>query len=295
MLMNDSRRMISENFRPAKVRNHQPIETTIMTTKTIEFANPKELITAGGSPWASPRKSTFADLVLKPEYRNRTLRFPVGSTTVRVLPPLAGSTRDWMLGGHVLKYSGGQHLHGRSLEPSCPSVFDLAYRWCVKHQPESLYSRHSPQGYKLLADPVSVFGVLLEVPDRCTVTAKWVVAGAYDGSRGGVAAFGHLAWKAFQEKDENGKLIADPSNPETCPHLVVERVQPKGAKYPSYSLRLRRSPSPIGDWVSRMEPAELEILRPLEEVVHVPTQEEEWKLLEHVMPPELVARIRSES
>jgi hypothetical protein len=44
-----------------------------------------------------------------------------------------------------------------------------------------------------------------------------------------------------------------------------------------------------------MEPAELEILRPLEEVVHVPTQEEEWKLLEHVMPPELVARIRSES
>ncbi len=41
--------------------------------------------------------------------------------------------------------------------------------------------------------------------------------------------------------------------------------------------------------------AELEVLRPLEDVVHVPTPDEEWKLLENVMPPELVARVRSES
>jgi hypothetical protein len=44
-----------------------------------------------------------------------------------------------------------------------------------------------------------------------------------------------------------------------------------------------------------MEAAELEVLRPLEEVVHTPTPDEEWKLLENVMPPELVARVRSES
>jgi hypothetical protein len=44
-----------------------------------------------------------------------------------------------------------------------------------------------------------------------------------------------------------------------------------------------------------MEPAELEILRPLEEVVHIPPPDEEWQLLENVMPPELVARVRSES
>jgi hypothetical protein len=44
-----------------------------------------------------------------------------------------------------------------------------------------------------------------------------------------------------------------------------------------------------------MEAAELEVLRPLEEVVHVPTPDEEWKLLGNVIPPELVARIRAES
>ncbi len=102
-------------------------------------------------------------------------------------------------------------------------------------------------------------------------------------------------WKVFQEKDEAGKLIANPADQETCPHLVVERVQPKGARYPSYSLRLGRSPSPVGDWLSRTEPVELEMLRPLEEVVHIPTPEEEWKLLETVVPPALVFKIRDES
>lgn len=266
-----------------------------MTTKTIEFASPKDLVAAPGSPWDRPRSPSFADFVLKPEYRNRIHRFPVGITTVRVLPPLAGSTRDWLLGCQVLKYSGGQHLHGRTLAPDHRSVFDVAYRWCLKHRPESLYSKQNPQGYRLLADPVSVFGMLVETPDARMVVARWAVAGAYDGGRGGVAGLGHLVWKVFQEKDENGRFIADPSDPETCPHLVVERVQPKGARYPSYSLRLGRSPSPIGDWLARMEPAELEVLRPLEEVVHIPTPDEEWQLLENVMPPELVARVRSES
>jgi hypothetical protein len=144
----------------------------------------------------------------------------------------------------------------------------------------------------LLADPASVFALLVETPDSRSVVAKWVVAGAYDASRGGVAGLGHLAWKVFQEKDEAGKLIADPSDPETCPHLMVDRAQPKGARYPSYSLRLGRSPSPIGDWLARMDPAELEILHPLEEVIHIPTREEEWKLLEKVMPEELVRQIR---
>ena len=266
-----------------------------MTTKTIEFASPKDLIAAPGSPWERPRSQQFADLVLKPEYRDRMHRFPVAATSVRVLPPLAGSTQEWLLGGQALKYPAGQHLHGRTLNPGHQSVFDIAYRWCRKNQPDSLYSKHCPEGFRLLADPVSVFGLLVEMPDSRAVVARWVVAGAYDGSRGGVAGLGHLVWKVFQEKDDDGKLIADPSDPETCPHLVVERVQPKGARYPSYSLRLGRSPSPIGVWLSRMEQTGLEVLRPLEEVVHIPMPEEEWKLLEHVMPPELVARIRDES
>lgn len=222
-------------------------------------------------------------------------RFPVGTTTVRVLPPLAGSTQEWLLGGQALKYPAGQHLHGRTLNPGHQSVFDIAYRWCLKNQPNSLYSKRCPQGFRLLADPISVFGLLVGMPDSRSVVARWVVAGAYDGSRGGVSGLGHLVWNVFQEKDGDGKLIADSSDPEACPNLLVERVQPKGARYPSYSLRLERSASPIGDWLSRMGETELEFLRPLEEVVHIPMPEEEWKVLENVMPPELVSRIREEN
>jgi hypothetical protein len=175
---NDSRETISESFRSAKTTNQQPVETKTMTTKYIEFASPKDLAAAPGSPWDRPRSPSYADLVLKPEYRDRIHRFQVGTTTARVLPPLAGSTRNWLLGCQVIKHSGGQHLHGRTLNPDHRSVFDLAYRWCRRHQPESLYSKQNPQGFRLLADPVSVFGLLVEVPDSRAVVARWVVAGA---------------------------------------------------------------------------------------------------------------------
>ncbi len=263
--------------------------------KTIEFASPSDLAHTTSSPWSSPTKATYLNMALKPEYRDRIHRFPEGETRVRVVPPISGSTRDWLLGCQVLKYTGGQHLHARSLKPNGSSVYDIAYRWCLKNQPDSLYSKRHPDGYRLLTDPLSICCMLVESPDSDAVTVRWLVAGAYDGSRGGVPGLGHIFWQAFQDKDEHGKLIADPADPEGCPQLTVNRVQPKGTRYPSYSLRVGRSPSPIEDWLARMESSEMEQLRPLEDVVHVPTPEEEWKLLENVLPPELISQIRADS
>jgi len=64
------------------------------------------------------------------------------------------------------------------------------------------------------------FGLMtefVEMQEKPTVAVKWVVAGAYNGCRGGVAGLGHLVWKVFQEKDEDGKMIPNPSDPQTCP------------------------------------------------------------------------------
>ncbi|MCP5542945.1 MAG: hypothetical protein H7A49_03450 [Akkermansiaceae bacterium] len=268
-----------------------------MTRKIIEFADPKNLIGPFDNQGAPPRKSSFEDLVLKPEYRDRIYRFPVGTTKVRVLPALAGSNMNWMLTGHALGHPGGRHLHPRTLAAGRSSVFDAAYRWCRENSPELLRSKSSPEGYRLLADPLAICWLLVDLPAEPGETPKTVarllVASAYAGDRGGVAGVGHLISRLFQEKDENGALIADPSKPETCPHLLVERVQATGVRYPSYSLRLGREPSPIDDWFARMEPEELEILRPLEEVIHIPAPEEEWKLLQNSIPAELVSKIRA--
>ncbi len=261
----------------------------------IEFASPSDLAHTTSSPWSSPTKAAYRNLALKPEFRDRIHRFPVGESTVRVIPPLAGSTHGWLLGCHVLKYVGGQHLHPRSLTPGALSVFDLAYRWIVKNKPELLFSKRRPDGYRLLADPLSVCGLLVEAPGTRAVTVKWLVAGAYDGSRGGVPGLGHSIWNVFQGKDKAGKLIADPGDLANCPDLVVNRVQPKGARYPSYSLQLGHTPAPISEWLDRMDPSELDLMRPLENVVHIPGAEEEWELLKNVLPPELVAKIRADS
>ena len=270
-----------------------------MTPRTIQFSNSQSVIAAAGSPWASPHRSSFVDAILKQEYANRLHRFPVGPSTVRVVPAVCPSTRDWILGAHVLAYPGGRHLHPRTLNPGGKSVFDIAYRWLRKNQPEALFSKMAPQGYRLLADPYSICWILENLPDTGTTgpktSCKLIVASAYDGHRGGVAGIGYLIWKLFEEKDDTGKPLADPSDPENCPHLMVDRVQPTGVRYPGYSLRLGRSPSPIGDWLARMAPEELDILRPLEEVVHIPAPEEEWMLLQKVMPTELVDRIRDAS
>jgi hypothetical protein len=44
------------------------------------------------------------------------------------------------------------------------------------------------------------------------------------GSRSGVAGLGQLAWKVFREEDEDGKLIAEPSDPKKPPPDGVARA-----------------------------------------------------------------------
>jgi len=263
-----------------------------MNTPTIEFASPNEVAESSASPWSAAGKSTYHDLILKPEYLGRRHKFPAGDTWLRILPALRGS-RNWMMPVHALCYKGGRHAHAKTLIPGAKSVFDKAYAWLKSNQPETLYSKANMSGYKLLPDPLSLCWVLVQ--EGTKVLAKLVIASAYDGSRGGAHGIGHQIWQLTQEHDEHGNLVSDPIDPANGLQICVQKSQPQGSRYCNYSLKVGRIPAPIGEFVARMEPSEIAALAPLEEVVRMISEEEEWHLLEQVIDPATIAKIRSAS
>ena len=261
-----------------------------MNPQTIEFTSPSAVADSLTTPWHTASKGTYQDLILKPEFASRRYIFQPGATWFRIVPSLPTSKRAWMLGVHALKYDAGRHSHSKTLKPGGKSVFDAAYQWCRANRPEALYSKANRNGYKLLSDPLCIFWALFE--EHGKILARIVQLSFYNGSHGGAAGLGHQILKLTQELDEHGNLAANPIDPFHGVQICIEKTQPKGGGYANYTLRVGRVPAPMGALLARMEPSEFAALKPLEDVVHQPDEEEEWKLLEHVIDAETVAKIR---
>ncbi len=265
------------------------MNVTERKSKTVKFASPSELAKNGSAPWRTDRQSTYQDLILKPEYRARRYKFPTGTTWFRIVPALSGS-RGWMLGLHSLNYKGGRHAHPKSLTPGTRSVYDEAYEWLKVNKGDTLYSKANREGVRLLTDPLCLFWMLAE--EESKVVARLVLASGYDGSRGGTPGLGHMIWKLAEERDEDGNLVANPVDAEAGLQIGIERTQLAGSRYPSYTIRKGRIPVPVSKYLDRMEPAEIDTLAPLEDIVHKVSESEEWQLLENVLDSETVSKIR---
>lgn len=263
-----------------------------MKTHNIEFNPPSAGFKSCDSPWQNKEKSTsYKDLLIKSEFASRRFKFPVGSTWFRIVPALRESSKDWMLGVHALQYKSGRHAHPRTLKPGAMSVFDQAFAWLKQNRKEALFSKQNRDGYRLLADPVCVFWFLIEIDGK--TVARLFVGNGYDGSRGGMPSLGHQIWQMTREVDEDGNPAVNPVDAETGVQISVEKRQSNGGRYPSYTLRPGRIAVPIRDMLAKMDPVEVSALAPLEQVVHLPTEEEEWELLANVIDPETIGEIRA--
>jgi len=89
-----------------------------------------------------------------------------------------------------------------------------------------------------------------------------------------------------------GPLPADPAHPTTGALVCVEKVQAKGAQYPSYQWRLGREPVPADEAIAKMDATELSALVPLEDTIRVLSPDEEWERLTKVIDPATVEQIR---
>lgn len=242
------------------------------------------------SPWLAPAK-TFQDLILKPEFAARRFKFPPKPTWFRIVPARPGSDRDWILGVHALQYSRGCHAHSKTIVQGGRSVFDVAYAWLKQNRPNDLYSKQNKDGFRLLTDPFYLCWILVEEEEK--IVARLLLAKGYDGSRGGVPGLGHQISQLSKEVDENGDPLGNPADPLTGAQICVEKRQTAESRYPSYTLRMGRVPAPIDGMLAKMVPEETAALSPLEQVVHLPGEEEEWSLLGNVIDADTIDRIRN--
>lgn len=261
-----------------------------MKKTTIEFATASAASISKAAPWASSKKTTYQDLLLKPELSELVIKFPVGTTWCRVLPAVAGSS-SWMQGIKALNHARGRHTHPKTLDPAARSVYDLAYQWLSANEPSKLFSRANRGGVRLLTDPHCVCWILVE--EVGIPKAHLLLAGAYDASRGGVPGLGYQLGTLISDCYVEGADSSDPLAPEAGLLVGIEKSLPSGAGYPSYRLRLGRQPAPIEEIIARMAPEEISVIRPIEECIRIPSEEEEWALLETLLDAGTVAKIRA--
>lgn len=159
----------------------------------------------------------------------------------------------------------------------------------TEHAPGSLYSKANKAGVRLLTDPMSLCWVAIEHEGR--FVPRLFLEGAYDGSRGGMQALGYRLWDVCTNLDP---MVSDanPLDPETGVMVCVEKTQAKGAKYPTYHLRMGRKPRPVAELIEAMDLSERRLICPLEKVVRQLSDEEQWNRLARTIAPETVAIIR---
>jgi len=160
------------------------------------------------------------------------------------------------------------------------------------HKPEALFSKKDRDNYRLLTDPVSVFWAIVE--ENNNFVARLFIGSGYDSSRGGIPGLGCQIYKMFKDLAEEANPLADPVDPVEGVMLCVEKMQPAGVKYASYSLRLGNTPTPMSKLISLMAEEEVAALCPLENTIRILSEDEEWKRLERIgINSETISAIRS--
>lgn len=271
--------------------------TDININRTISFEMHKpKMATAStgknGNPWEPRKLSSYKDLTLQPECLSRKMRFQEGDNWVRVVPPLSGSKFEWMMAIHALDFEGGRFAHPKTLRAGAKCVYDEAYEWAKHNCPSGLYTKANKSGVRLLSDPLSLCWIIAE--ESSQPVARLLVASGYDGSRGGTPGLGWRIWKAIIDHDTSKSPVPDAVHPDTGVRICINKAKVKGNPRPIYTVGVGRQPSPILPLLNAMSPEERALLTPLENVVRILTDEQEWECLAKVMAPDTVNQIKAE-
>jgi hypothetical protein len=247
-------------------------------------------------PWKKPTaKPTYQDELLRPEYADRQFRLAEGPNWMRIVPAKYSGSEAWMQGLHVLATPTGKFLHPLTFEAGARGAWDATYGYLRKTDPDKLYSKASPDGLRLLPNPMSLLWVITGygADDDTPLAVRLLMLSGYSGERGGSPGLGHQIIHLSEDRDENGDLAHNILGEEDGVQINIEKIVTEGVKYPRYVLRAGRQPCPISELISRLPKDEASVLQPLENVVRRMTEEEQWARLARLMPATEVARIRT--
>jgi hypothetical protein len=255
---------------------------------TIEFAPTTD--TPPTAPWGRAVRPPDEDLIFKDGFTK--LKLEKGPNWIRVVPALAGA-ENWMANVPAVEMAHGRFVHPSAFREGAESVFDMAYRWFQTNTPDELYSRDNPSGHRFRSRSLAACWCLIE-SKAGEVDARLFLGSTFEGGgkNRSPAGLGNRLWKALTEYDPDVDAIAEPMHPLTGTMLCIEKQQEVGARYATCHLRVGRRASPIQDLLNRMEPAEINLLRPVEQTLRQLSEEEEWIHLGRVIGVKMADLIR---
>ena len=231
------------------------------------------------------------DLIFKDGFTK--LKLEKGPNWFRVVPALTGAD-NWMANVPAVEMTHGSFVHPSAFREEAKSVFDVADRWFKANAPEELLSRDNPSGHRFRSRSLAACWCLAE-NKAGGVNARLFLGSTFEGGgkNGSPAGLGHRIWEKLTKPDPDVDAIAEPMHPLTGTMLCIEKDQEKGARYPNCHVRVGRRASPIQELLDRMEPAEFDLLRPVEQTLRQLSEEEEWIHLGRVIGVKMADLIRS--
>jgi hypothetical protein len=250
-----------------------------MTTKRIvQFADPKE-----NAP--DPITATKAGNRIQPKVFDESLTprtyAKKGEHWVRFLPPIQGSSFQWMMKIDVFEdyLDGVGNKFPPFVDPACyntgePNAFREAYNWFRKNDQDMLFNREkNPNGFKLTSKPKGIAwfidsGKNVEDGDRLGMFYQSLYNGEWGGSAG-------LAFKLWAEanlmetepdSDGYGKPIyGNIASMDAGRKVLIDKSKAEGAKFASYSLRIGKEDTvSFQKYLDMLTEEEKGLLQPLE-------------------------------
>lgn len=260
------------------------------TKKIIAFANTAQ---TAPDPVSANDKLRFRDLTFQPNLREKTIKWDTGTNWIRILPPIQGSSYQWMMRIETLQAPDGQgerlptFCHPKSFTRGAVSPFDEAYAWFKKEAKEQLYNREkNPNGLKLNTKSQGVAWVIhtgKEPGEKLGIFC----ASLYDGSWGGGPGLAYKIWMEANQVDTEPnsptfekKVHDDITAPQSGNLVLIEKHKPEsGDRYASYLVRIGKTAAPIEGYTDSLTDAEHDILVPLENAFYRPSEEEQHQIL----------------
>jgi hypothetical protein len=176
------------------------------------------------------------------------------------------------------------------------SIFAQAQNWFRKNAPEQLRKKDSnPRGFKLYPAKRGIAWVLVEgAPEGDRL--KLIHTSLYDGQFGGAPGMGHN-WFALAESIDNEpgsptlgqKIYGDITDPTAGRLTKIEKTD--GGDFANYSVGIGKSDAPLEPLMASMTDAEHDLIRPLEKVLRIPTEDEQKGYLKKLIGEKLFSQI----
>ncbi len=235
-------------------------------------------------PVRPSNRTPFQDLLLKHEYTGCKYTLPKGSSSFRLLPAIKGSP-NWMQKVTALDHCNGRHTHPKSLRPDAPpSVFDLAEQWLKQHQPQALWSKSNPNGYKLWGGQVAACWVLVDAPQVPKLGI--LIASTFGGSKQVPVA--GLGYQIQDMVRKNPELL----DPDEGSQITVTRSYEPGSKYPHTHLVWNQTNRSLNECLGDLSAEDLKLVCPIQDTIRQIEFDREWMLLSRVIGSELTEKIR---